>query len=80
MKKPEDIFEVLKKDVEIPDIVMKKAEGVFAKIQEEDKNNAPFPKEKKKKASGKENVSCGSSRYARRRGSDCRRGSIYALE
>lgn len=37
MKKTEDMFEVLKRDVEIPDIVMKKAEGAFAKIQEEDK-------------------------------------------
>mgnify|MGYP003378178152 FL=1 len=34
MKKTEDMFEVLKRDVEIPDIVMKKAEGAFAKIQE----------------------------------------------
>ena len=38
MKKTEDMFEVLKRDVEIPDIVMKKAEGAFAKIQEEAKN------------------------------------------
>lgn len=37
MKKTEDMFEVLKRDVEIPDIVMKKAEGAFAKIQGEAK-------------------------------------------
>ena len=37
MKKPEDMFEILKKDVEIPDIVMKKAEGAFEKIQGEQK-------------------------------------------
>lgn len=54
MKKPEDIFEVLKKDVEIPDIVMKKAEGVFAKIQEEDKipektKITPLSQKKKRK-------------------------------
>ncbi len=37
MKKTEDMFEILKKDVEIPDVVMKKAEGAFEKIQGEAK-------------------------------------------
>lgn len=37
MKKTEDMLEILKRDVEIPDIVMKKAEGAFAKIQGEAK-------------------------------------------
>lgn len=54
MKKPEDMFEVLKRDVEIPDIVMKKAEGAFAKIQEEAKNQekvkiTPLSSKKKRK-------------------------------
>lgn len=86
MKKTEDMFEVLKRDVEIPDIVMKKSGRCVCKNSRgsknsgEDKNNAPFLEDKKKKDSGKEAVPCGSSRYARRRGSDCRRGSIYALE
>ena len=54
MKKTEDMFEVLKRDVEIPDIVMKKAEGAFAKIQEEAKNQekvkiTPLSSKKKRK-------------------------------
>lgn len=59
MKKPEDIFEVLKKDVEIPDIVMKKAEGAFekiqgeAKIQEKTKITPLSPKRTRKKIPAK---------------------------
>lgn len=54
MKKTEDMFEVLKRDVEIPDIVMKKAEGAFAKIQGEDKilektKITPLSQKKKRK-------------------------------
>lgn len=37
MKKTEDMLEILKRDVEIPEVVMKKAEGAFAKIQGEAK-------------------------------------------
>lgn len=59
MKKTEDMFEVLKRDVEIPDIVMKKAEGAFAKIQgeakvqEKTKITPLSPKTKRKKISAK---------------------------
>lgn len=55
MKKTEDMFEVLKRDVEIPDIVMKKAKGAFAKIQgeakvqEKTKITPLSPKTKRKK-------------------------------
>ncbi len=59
MKKTEDMFEVLKRDVEIPDIVMKKAEGAFAKIQgeakvqEKTKITPLSPKTKRKKIPAK---------------------------
>ena len=59
MKKTEDMFEVLKRDVEIPDIVMKKAEGAFAKIQgeakvqEKTKITSLSPKTKRKKIPAK---------------------------
>lgn len=59
MKKPEDMFEILKKDVEIPDIVMKKAEGAFekiqgeAKIQEKTKITPLSPKRTRKKIPAK---------------------------
>ena len=59
MKKPEDIFEVLKKDVEIPEVVMKKAKGAFekiqaeAKIQEKAKITPISPKKTRKKIPAK---------------------------
>lgn len=49
MKKQEDMFEILRKDVEIPDVVMKKAERAFAKIQKEAKTAPLSPKKKRKK-------------------------------
>jgi len=59
MKKPEDMFEILKKDVEIPDVVMKKAKGAFekiqaeAKIQEKAKITPISPKKTRKKIPAK---------------------------
>lgn len=59
MKKPEDMFEVLKKDVEIPEVVMKKAKGAFekiqaeAKIQEKAKITPLSPKKTRKKIPAK---------------------------
>ena len=59
MKKTEDMFEILKKDVEIPDVVMKKAEGAFekiqgeAKIQEKTKITPLSPKKTRKKIPAK---------------------------
>lgn len=59
MKKTEDMFEILKKDVEIPDVVMKKAEGAFekiqgeAKIQEKAKITPLSPKRTRKKIPAK---------------------------
>ena len=73
MKKTEDMFEVLKRDVEIPDIVMKKAEGAFAKIQEEDKilektKITPLSqKKKRKKQSIYSGRACGRCRRVKNR-------------
>lgn len=59
MKKPEDMFEILKKDVEIPEVVMKKAKGAFekiqaeAKIQEKAKITPLSPKKTRKKIPAK---------------------------
>lgn len=59
MKKPEDMFEVLKRDVEIPEVVMKKAKGAFekiqaeAKIQEKAKITPLSPKKTRKKIPAK---------------------------
>lgn len=59
MKKPEDMFEILKKDVEIPEVVMKKAKGAFekiqaeAKIQEKAKITPISPKKTRKKIPAK---------------------------
>lgn len=59
MKKTEDMLEILKRDVEIPEVVMKKAEGTFAKIQgeakvqEKTKITPLSPKTKRKKIPAK---------------------------
>lgn len=47
MKRAEDVFEILKKDVEIPEVVMKKAEKAFEKIQNEKRMDSVSLKKKR---------------------------------